>query len=324
MICVLDVTHGPARGRRFWIRTNETVQIGRISTADFSVPSDRHMSRHHLILEGGSDAFRVRDVGSANGTFVNDAKVTVIELCNGDRIKAGETVFEVSVLSKDQNPYAEDELTVSAHGSKIAAGEVEGKIAKSNHSEHDLDQEADHGPSNVLQAEESPAGDDRMAEYGFVSADVPGFFAQDPDFFESVRLQSILSRIESTFVASILVNTSELRRFDRRLLEKLESDGLVTWHSDATCSILACGDEDFYTLVESLLGQDIMVLVATENGTEPSTLRRLASLFTSASKFGNQLNQAESELNDVIQHFDFAIWEQDATGRLLLLLPAHR
>ncbi len=117
MICVLDVTAGPARGKRFWLRSNQQIEIGRVSSADFAIPADPHMSRRHLILEGTHSAFRVRDVGSVNGTFVNNAKVSTMELCSGDRIQAGETTFEVSVLGDQENPHAKDGLSFSSSGS---------------------------------------------------------------------------------------------------------------------------------------------------------------------------------------------------------------
>lgn len=117
MICVLDVTAGPARGKRFWLRSNQQVEIGRLSSADFAIPADPHMSRRHLILEGTQSAFRVRDVGSVNGTFVNDAKISAVELCSGDCIRAGETTFEVSVLDDQDNPHAKDGLSFSSMSS---------------------------------------------------------------------------------------------------------------------------------------------------------------------------------------------------------------
>ncbi|MEO8269317.1 MAG: FHA domain-containing protein [Aureliella sp.] len=117
MICVLDVTAGPARGKRFWLRSNQQIEIGRISSADFAIPADAHMSRRHLILEGTQSAFRVRDVGSVNGTFVNNAKVSTVELCSGDFIRAGETTFEVSILEDQENPHGKDGLSFSSTGS---------------------------------------------------------------------------------------------------------------------------------------------------------------------------------------------------------------
>ncbi len=110
MICVFDVIEGPARGKRFWLRQGQRIEIGRISTADFSIPADHHMSRHHLIVEATVGAFRVRDVGSANGTFVNDSKVSALELCSGDKIRAGASTFAVSLISDDTSPHAADGL----------------------------------------------------------------------------------------------------------------------------------------------------------------------------------------------------------------------
>lgn len=96
MICVLNVVEGPAIGMRCWLRHDQTLQIGRIATSDFSVPNDLQMSRNHLVVEGCGESFRVRDVGSSNGTFVNSSKIKVMELCTGDRIRAGNTIFTVS------------------------------------------------------------------------------------------------------------------------------------------------------------------------------------------------------------------------------------
>ncbi len=110
MICVFDVIEGPARGKRFWLRQDQRIEIGRISTADFAVPADHHMSRHHMIVEATVNSFRVRDVGSVNGTFVNNAKVTALDLRSGDRIRAGLSMFEVSLIDDDASPHARDGL----------------------------------------------------------------------------------------------------------------------------------------------------------------------------------------------------------------------
>jgi pSer/pThr/pTyr-binding forkhead associated (FHA) protein len=100
MICILEIVAGPALGERFRVRQDQQLQIGRHSTADVSIPSDLKMSRHHLILEGSSECFRVRDIGSANGTYVNQSRVSNVELCAGDNIQAGSTVLSVSILDE--------------------------------------------------------------------------------------------------------------------------------------------------------------------------------------------------------------------------------
>ena len=90
------------------------MEIGRISTADISIPADHHMSRHHLIVEATVESFRVRDVGSANGTFVNNAKISALDLCSGDKIRAGTSTFKVSLISDDTSPHAADGLALDS------------------------------------------------------------------------------------------------------------------------------------------------------------------------------------------------------------------
>jgi hypothetical protein len=124
MICVLDVLKGPASGRRFWVRQNQCMEIGRHSQADISIPDDTHLSRRHLLLDSTGNAFRVRDVGSSNGTFLNEKKVSVTELHSGDVIRAGLSVFKVSLLDGNANPHAEDGIHFggASHGRQPDAG----------------------------------------------------------------------------------------------------------------------------------------------------------------------------------------------------------
>lgn len=104
MICVLKVIDGPASGMKCWLKKDQRLTIGRLNSCDFSVAADTHMSRNHLIVEGLDSGFRLRDVGSSNGTYVNDLPISVVELCNGDHIKAGTSVFEVAFELGDAAP----------------------------------------------------------------------------------------------------------------------------------------------------------------------------------------------------------------------------
>ncbi len=97
MICILRVVEGPATGMKCWLKSDQRITIGRLSTSDFGIAADQHMSRTHLIVEGSEAGFRVRDAGSSNGTYVNDSRITILELCAGDRIRAGTTTFQVDI-----------------------------------------------------------------------------------------------------------------------------------------------------------------------------------------------------------------------------------
>ena len=81
------------------------VSIGRAS--DCSIPiKDRYLSRKHAeILAGEGNTWILKDLGSANGTYLNGSRVERDEqLKTGDRIRLGDTeiVFETSERSTDR------------------------------------------------------------------------------------------------------------------------------------------------------------------------------------------------------------------------------
>lgn len=68
--------------------------VGRSSAAELSFPEDSGLSRQHLQLLREGDAWMVEDLGSKNGTFLNDAALKSRTLLRpGDRITAGHLVI---------------------------------------------------------------------------------------------------------------------------------------------------------------------------------------------------------------------------------------
>ncbi len=57
--------------------------------------TDERVSGEHLVVEPLGARFRVRDLGSSNGTFVEGARVTEVELAPGATLKAGHTFLRV-------------------------------------------------------------------------------------------------------------------------------------------------------------------------------------------------------------------------------------
>lgn len=88
----LWVCHGKNVGRRY--RVDETPRIlGRALDCDIVVQDERASQRHARIrAENGSHV--VEDLGSTNGTFVNNQRVHQAILKDGDLIQIGETIFE--------------------------------------------------------------------------------------------------------------------------------------------------------------------------------------------------------------------------------------
>jgi hypothetical protein len=89
----LTVVSGPNRGATFPLASGET-SIGRQMGNVIVLPSNR-VSKKHCALEVEGDRIQIKDLGSANGTFVNGVLTKGKELRAGDRISVGEFVFEL-------------------------------------------------------------------------------------------------------------------------------------------------------------------------------------------------------------------------------------
>jgi len=62
------------------------VVVGRSTQCDVTIPGT-HLSRQHAELRLEDDKISVTDLKSANGTFINDRKITTANLKPGDRIR---------------------------------------------------------------------------------------------------------------------------------------------------------------------------------------------------------------------------------------------
>ncbi len=72
----------------------EVVTIGRSRRCTLPFPEDDAMSREHTAIRLMPDGqYVLRDMGSKNGTYVNDAPVSTHTLKSGDRIRAGNSLL---------------------------------------------------------------------------------------------------------------------------------------------------------------------------------------------------------------------------------------
>ena len=73
--------------------TGERLAIGRSSASELCFPEDAGLSRQHFAFECQGDDWTVQDLGSKNGTFVNNIPLKAkLVLKPGDRITAGHLV----------------------------------------------------------------------------------------------------------------------------------------------------------------------------------------------------------------------------------------
>jgi serine phosphatase RsbU (regulator of sigma subunit) len=73
------------------------VSVGRSSASEMCFPEDGGLSRQHFVFEPEGDGWTVQDLGSKNGTFVNQIQLKgKLLLSPGDRIAAGRLVIVYS------------------------------------------------------------------------------------------------------------------------------------------------------------------------------------------------------------------------------------
>jgi pSer/pThr/pTyr-binding forkhead associated (FHA) protein len=84
---LLVVQRGPSAGSRFLLDT-DVVTAGRHPDSEIFL-DDVTVSRRHAEFRRGPDGFRVRDVGSLNGTYVNRDRIDDVVLQGGDEVQIG-------------------------------------------------------------------------------------------------------------------------------------------------------------------------------------------------------------------------------------------
>jgi serine/threonine-protein kinase len=118
MRVILEVLQGPRKGRSFMFDRHDTFIVGRSRFVHCSMPEDMALSRDHFMIEINPPQCEMRDLGSTNGTFVNNQRVDRVRLASGDVIAAGQSVFRVRV---DQAPLSSSEGGLAGSGSREAA-----------------------------------------------------------------------------------------------------------------------------------------------------------------------------------------------------------
>lgn len=82
-------------GRGKTYKLNGNLQIGRGEGCDIQI-EDTYASSSHARLYSREDGWFVEDLGSTNGTYLNQRRLTApAELRAGDRVKVGKTVLEL-------------------------------------------------------------------------------------------------------------------------------------------------------------------------------------------------------------------------------------
>jgi pSer/pThr/pTyr-binding forkhead associated (FHA) protein len=87
--------HPPGEGRPSTAKLTASMTIGRGADCELRI-DDTYASNQHARLFGRNGAWYVEDLGSTNGTFVNDQKLAApAQIQPGDKIRVGQTVMEL-------------------------------------------------------------------------------------------------------------------------------------------------------------------------------------------------------------------------------------
>lgn len=99
------VTFGKKGTRKDFDLKSGAFVIGRRTNADLRIPL-AEVSRSHCEIMVNGNNITLRDLGSSNGTFVNDHKITEATLNPGDRIAVGPVTFTIQIdgIPKEISP----------------------------------------------------------------------------------------------------------------------------------------------------------------------------------------------------------------------------
>jgi pSer/pThr/pTyr-binding forkhead associated (FHA) protein len=122
--------------QEYVLTEGSTATIGRLASNDIGIP-EQHVSRQHAVVNYRDGIFMITDLGSANGTFVNDKQLTEpFPLASGDVIRLYVPVlhFSAAVSEEDQRKAEEQGTLITASVSTgkgkliITTGPQEGQL----------------------------------------------------------------------------------------------------------------------------------------------------------------------------------------------------
>ena len=104
-LIVISAKSAAGIGRMHKLDRAEVV-MGRSTEAEFQIEDDGISRKHAKVLADGTGGFRLMDLGSTNGTFLNGSRVDMAPLKDGDKIQIGSnTVLKFSLQDQLDEQY---------------------------------------------------------------------------------------------------------------------------------------------------------------------------------------------------------------------------
>jgi two-component system cell cycle response regulator len=102
----LVVIYGDELGKKYNLNSSSLL-IGRSSKCDIQIDQESTSRNHSKIVNTGKSIL-IRDLGSTNGTYVNDEPIEEYVLRDADLIKIGRTIFKFLTGGNIENAYHEE------------------------------------------------------------------------------------------------------------------------------------------------------------------------------------------------------------------------
>src|SRR3954469_16775404 len=102
----LVVIYGLELGRKYNLETANVI-VGRSSKSEIQIDQESVWRNHAKLINTGKSII-LRDLGSTNGTYVNDQLIDEYVLRDGDFVKIGRTIFKFLSGGNIENSYHEE------------------------------------------------------------------------------------------------------------------------------------------------------------------------------------------------------------------------
>jgi serine/threonine-protein kinase len=128
------VVAGPHAGQAFAPADRDTFLVGRAADCHFRLSyDDPYLSDRHFLIEVGDPRARVTDLNSRNGIRVNGRKVLTAELKDGDEVRAGQTVLQLSVDPTAKPLPVARRVDDKTDGTAVAGYEIDKEVGRGVH-----------------------------------------------------------------------------------------------------------------------------------------------------------------------------------------------
>jgi hypothetical protein len=97
MLVVLRIFSDNEPSRQVQLRSDQILKVGSSGWADLSVTSDPSMKEEHFEVRCSPEGCHVRALNADAPLFLNDEPITSAVVFDGDEIKAGSTMFRLSI-----------------------------------------------------------------------------------------------------------------------------------------------------------------------------------------------------------------------------------